>query len=271
MTPRFLMCSPVHFGVEYIINPWMQGHISDTDRIASLQQWERLRDLLSKDCEVRLIEAVPGLPDLVFTANAALITGRTAVLSNFRCPERQNEAPHYRRWLEAEGFTVLTLPHDIKFEGAGDALLDRGQRLLWAGYGFRSDLAAAAWIEHAIGIEVQSLHLVDPRFYHLDTCFCPLANGYLLYFAGAFDSESNRAIEQRVPAAKRFSIAEEDAVQFACNAVNLNTRVITNHASPAIREWLKERGFDAVTTNMTEFMKSGGAAKCLSLRLDERP
>lgn len=266
---RFLMCPPSYFGVQYVINPWMEGQIASTNAELATHQWNGLRTLLSGHAEVAVIPPVPGLPDLVFTANAALIFKQTAVLSRFRCPERQPEAPHFETWLEASGFTVVTLPGDIYFEGAGDALLDRAAPLLWAGHGFRSDLAARSPLEQAIGIEVQPLHLVDPRFYHLDTCFCPLAGGYLLYFADAFDQESNRAIQSRIPAAKRLAVTEHEALQFACNAVSIDRAVITNHAGPATIHWLNERGFDVTRTDMTEFMKAGGASKCLSLRLDE--
>ena len=268
-SPRFLMCPPAYFGVQYVINPWMQGQVAHTDSRIAMSQWTRLSGLLAEEAEIALLPPVANLPDLVFTANAALIHKSTAVLSSFRCQERQPEAPHFGDWLHASGFRVVTLPDGVCFEGAGDALLDRGQPLLWAGHGFRSDLAARPYLESAIGIEVQPLHLVDPRFYHLDTCFCPLTGGYLLYFASAFDAETNAVIETRVPADKRLAIPEPDALQFACNAVNIGQRVITNHAGPEIAAWLSARGFQVTTTCMAEFMKAGGASKCLSLRLDE--
>ncbi len=268
-SPRFLMCPPAYFGVQYVINPWMEGQIAHTDSRVAMTQWTRLCELLGQEAEVALLPPVADLPDLVFTANAALIHRSTAVLSSFRCQERQPEAPHFGDWLEENGFDVVKLPEGVFFEGAGDALLDRGQPILWAGHGFRSDLTARPLLESAIGIEVQPLHLVDPRFYHLDTCFCPLAGGYLLYFADAFDAESNAAIEARVSADKRLAIPEKDALQFACNAVNIGQRVITNYAGPEIVAWLNARGFQVTTTAMAEFMKAGGASKCLSLRLDE--
>src|SRR5207249_2074783 len=34
---------------------------------------------------------------------------------------------------------------------------------------------------------VIGLRLVDPRFYHLDTCFCPLEGGYLIESLGIID------------------------------------------------------------------------------------
>ncbi len=266
---RFLMCPPLHFDVEYVINPWMAGQIHAANHQLAASQWSQLSTLLNRHAKVVSLPAVEGLPDLVFTANAAVVYGRTAVLSSFRYPERQPEAPHFADWLRADGFQVHTLPPGVLFEGAGDALLDRERPLLWFGHGLRSDLAAKPYLEQFLGIEVQPLELCDPRFYHLDTCFCPLEHGYLMYYPQAFTQESRAAIEARVAPEKRLAVTEEDAVRFTCNAVNILRQVILNDASHQTLAWLTERGFEVIKTPLTEFMRSGGAAKCLSLRLNE--
>ncbi|MEO0932554.1 MAG: TIGR00300 family protein, partial [Cyanobacteria bacterium J06641_2] len=154
-------------------------------------------------------------------------------------------------------------------EGAGDALLDREGRWLWAGYGFRSELDSHPYLAKWLDIEVLSLRLTDERFYHLDTCFCPLANGYLLYYPGAFDSYSNRVIEMRVAPEKRIAIEEADAVNFACNTVNVESIVVMNKASDSLKARLAKVGFEVIETPLTEFLKAGGAAKCLTLRVTE--
>ena len=266
---RFLMCPPLHFGVEYVINPWMEGQIHATDPALANRQWGRLHALLGEHAEVVSLPAVPGLPDLVFTANAALIHRRTAVLSSFRYPERQPESHHFGKWLAADGFDVRTLPPGVLFEGAGDALFDRSEPLLWLGHGMRSDIAAQPYLERFVGVEVQPLRLQDPCFYHLDTCFCPLERGYLLYYPPAFDAAGNAAIEARIPPDRRLTLSREDALNFACNTVNIGTALILNDASPALASRLNECGFEVITTLLTEFIRAGGAAKCLSLRLDE--
>jgi N-dimethylarginine dimethylaminohydrolase len=263
------MCPPPHFGVQYVINPWMEGQIDSTNGETVHRQWNEFHDILRKHAEVALLPAVQGLPDLVFTANAALIYREAAVLSNFRCRERQPEAPYFANWLSEDGFKVFTLPPDVCFEGAGDALLDRDTPLLWLGHGFRSDLRAKGYLEEITGIEVQPIRLIDPRFYHLDTCFCPLNAGNLLYFPGAFDEASNRVIESRVPESNRLALGEQDAIDFACNAVNIGSKVILNNATAVVSAWLADRGFETIRTQMGEFMKAGGSAKCLSLRLNE--
>jgi lysine-ketoglutarate reductase/saccharopine dehydrogenase-like protein (TIGR00300 family) len=266
---RFLMCPPDHYDVDYVINPWMEGNIHKSSRDRAVEQWGQLHHVLKQHATVDLVTPQKGWPDLVFTANAGLVLGDNVVLSRFLHKERQGEEPYFKEWFESNGYTVNELPKDLPFEGAGDALLDREGRWLWAGYGFRSELDSHPYLAKWLDIEVLSLRLIDERFYHLDTCFCPLANGYLLYYPGAFDAYSNRLIEMRVAAEKRIGIAEADAVNFACNSVNVESIVIMNKASDALKLRLADVGFRVIETPLTEFLKAGGAAKCLTLRVTE--
>jgi lysine-ketoglutarate reductase/saccharopine dehydrogenase-like protein (TIGR00300 family) len=266
---QILMCAPHHYDVDYVINPWMEGNIHRSSRDIAQAQWDQLYQVLKTYAAVDLVEPQRGWPDMVFTANAGLVLGQTVVLSRFFHPERQGEEPYFQQWFEDQGYTVHTLPKSLPFEGAGDALLDRSGRWLWAGYGFRSELDSHPYLAKWLDVEVLSLRLVDRRFYHLDTCFCPLSDGYLLYYPAAFDTYSNRMIELRVPAEKRIAIDELDAVNFACNSVNVGAVVVMNKASDGLKQILGDRGFTVVETPLTEFLKAGGAAKCLTLRVTE--
>jgi lysine-ketoglutarate reductase/saccharopine dehydrogenase-like protein (TIGR00300 family) len=263
------MCAPDHYDVDYVINPWMEGNIHKSSRDRAVEQWNKLYNVIKDHAIVDLVEPEKGWPDMVFSANAGLVLGKNVVLSRFLHKERQGEEPYFQQWFEQNGFNVYTLPNDLPFEGAGDALLDREGRWLWAGYGFRSELDSHPFLAKWLDIEVISLRLMDERFYHLDTCFCPLANGYLLYYPGAFDSYSNRVIEMRVAPEKRIAIVEADAVNFACNAVNVDSIVIMNKTSDGLKSRLAEVGFQVIETPLTEFLKAGGAAKCLTLRVTE--
>jgi lysine-ketoglutarate reductase/saccharopine dehydrogenase-like protein (TIGR00300 family) len=266
---RILMCAPDHYDVDYVINPWMEGNIHKSSPEMAVEQWSKLNFVLKEIAQVDLVQGQQGVPDMVFTANAGLVLGDNAVLSRFYHPERQGEEPYFKQWFEDNGFNVFELPQDLPFEGAGDALLDREGRWLWAGYGFRSELDSHPYLAKWLDIEVLSLRLIDDRFYHLDTCFCPLSGGYLLYYPGAFDSYSNHIIEGRVPAEKRIAIAEADAVNFACNSVNVAQSVVMNKASDGLKQRLADAGFAVIETPLTEFLKAGGAAKCLTLRINE--
>ena len=266
---RFLMCAPEHYDVDYVINPWMEGNIHKSSQERAVQQWQKLYNVLKLHAIVDLVKPHKGVPDMVFTANAGLVLSENVVLSRFLHKERQGEEPYFKAWFEENGFTVYELPKDLPFEGAGDALLDREGRWLWAGYGFRSELDSHPYLAKWLDIEVLSLRLTDERFYHLDTCFCPLTNGYLLYYPGAFDSYSNRLIEMRVAPEKRIAIEEADAVNFACNTVNVENIVVMNKASDSLKARLAKVGFEVIETPLTEFLKAGGAAKCLTLRVTE--
>lgn len=265
----FLMCPPEHFTVAYVINPWMHGNLRKIDNSVARQQWRALYDILSDRATVRLVLPQPGSPDMVFTANAGLVKGRHFVVSRFRYPERQYEEPYFADWFMDRGYEVSLMPRDVPFEGAGDALFDRGTDVLWMAHGHRSISGARAVLQERLGLDAVTLRLVDQRFYHLDTCFCPLEGGFLLFYPPAFDDESRAAIVKRVPAGKRIAIGEEDALAFACNAVNVERTVVVNRASAAFVDALGEKGFEVVQTPLSEFMKAGGAAKCLTLRLDE--
>lgn len=261
--PTILMCPPDYFGIEYEINPWMSRSIpSDAQR--SREQWQALYDLLIQlQVDVRLMDPVQGLPDLVFTANAGLVWHDTVFLSSFRHAARQGETPVNAAWFSANGFRNVDVPAGTYFEGAGDALFCGDT--LYAGYLVRSDAASMQWVGTQIGCRVIPLQLVDGRFYHLDTCFCPLDDQMAIYFPGAFDDYARRALSQ-IP--KLIAVDEDEAARFACNAIVVGRDVVLNAGCPKLEEALQAEGFHTHPTKLSEFLKSGGSAKCLTLRLD---
>lgn len=261
--PTILMCPPDYYGIEYEINPWMSRSIpSDAER--SRQQWQALHDLLIQlQVDVRLMEPVQGLPDLVFTANAGLVWHDAVFLSSFRHAARQGETPVDAAWFSANGFRTVDVPAGAYFEGAGDALFCGDT--LYAGYLVRSDAASMQWLGAQMGCRVIPLQLVDGRFYHLDTCFCPLDHQTAIYFPGAFDDYARRALSQ-VP--KLIAVDEDEAARFACNAVVVGRDVVLNAGCPKLEAALQAEGFKTQATELGEFLKSGGSAKCLTLRLD---
>jgi arginine dihydrolase len=264
-----LMCPPRHFSVDYVINPWMRDQTGKVDRALAAWQWERLRSILSSFIKLAFVRSEAGVPDMVFTANAGLVRGGNVIVSRFASRERQAEEPLVRNWFQQNGYAMADWPENVAFEGAGDALFDRESPFLWFGHGFRSDAAAADCIENALGIPTVSLKLTDPRFYHLDTCLCPLEGGWILYYPPAFDQQSLKKIRSLTPVEKRLEVGESDALHFACNAVNLGQHVIFNHASEDLQTELRRAGFTPIVTPLSEFLKSGGAAKCLTLKLVE--
>src|SRR2546430_11240564 len=184
------------------------------------KQWKALSPPLPKlDSKINLIAPQPKLPDMVFTANAGLTVGRKFIPSNFRHKERAGEAPHFARWMEEHGYKISWLPNELYFEGEGDALF--AGDALFCGYKFRSDIQSHRAVADLLGCLVISLELVDPRFYHLDTCFCPLSDGGAVWFPPAFDEYGQRAIREHV--AELIDVGPEKAMHFSCNAVVLGS------------------------------------------------
>ena len=269
MSRTFLMCPPEYFDVSYVINPWMHGNVRNIDNQLAKQQWRGLYDRIRRHARVRLMHPEPSSPDMVFTANAGLVLERNFLVSRFRHLERQSEEPYFAEWFTEHGYHVSTGPADVHFEGAGDALFDRGLPVLWLAHGHRSMMGAQTFIASEItalaNIEIVALELVDERFYHLDTCFCPLDGGALLYYPKAFSAASLASIEARVPEKKRIVCGDDDAEAFACNAVAIGRTVVVDAATPAFVAALNTHGFDVEQTPLSEFMKAGGSAKCLTL------
>ena len=268
LRPAYLMCPPTLYNVAYVINPWMRGNLHTSSRAQANAQWECLYDTLSTMADIELINPRAGSPDMVFTANAGLERAGTVVPSRFFHPERRAEEQYFRRWFQEADYKIVDLPERVFFEGEGDALFSADGSRLWAGYGPRTSYESHQYLARAWDIEVVSLHLIDPRFYHLDTCFAPLAGGYIMYYPGAFDTASIARIEAAYPAEERIVVAEHDAVHFACNAIDVDRTIILNSASRELTMSLEAIGFRPVAVSLTEFLKAGGAAKCLVMKIE---
>ncbi len=262
--PRILMCPPDYYGIEYEINPWM-SRARAADRERAQRQWRELYEtLLRLGVQVELLEPRPGLPDLVFTANAGLMFKNRFISSQFRYEVRARETPQFDAWFAAHGYQGEHLPPGMYFEGAGDALFCGST--MFAGYRFRSDALAHQEVARMINRSVLPLELVDPYFYHLDTCFCPLATGEAIYYPEAFDRYGRLVLQNHVP--RLTPVAEPEAKRFGCNAVVVGKTVVINTGCDQLADDLCKEGYEPIAVELDEFLKAGGSAKCLTLRLD---
>ena len=275
--PTFLMCRPEHFAVSYVINPWMDPQNWARDRRASFaaaREWQALYDkLVEAGARIELVPPAAGSPDLVFTANAGVVLDRSVLLARFRHAERRGEEPHFEaafRALQARGVIdgVRKLPPGLVLEGAGDCVFDATRNLFWMGYGPRSDLAARDAVVETFGQDVVALELADARFYHMDTALCPLSGGELLYLPAAFTRAGLAEIRARVAPQDRIEIGEHDGCRLAANAVCIDKTLILSGAGVRLRAELAERGYRVISTPLRSFLRSGGSAFCLTLRLD---
>jgi N-dimethylarginine dimethylaminohydrolase len=275
--PHLLMCEPAHFAINYSINPWMEpAKWAAAAHAVAAQQWTGLEEALrAAGAAIDYVAPRPGLPDLVFTANAAVVLDGTALLARFRHPERQGEEPVFASAFEGlreRGLIerTVTLPDGVVMEGAGDCLFDEARNLFWMGFGQRSERRAVDAVAQTFGLGVVPLELVDPRFYHLDTAFCPLPTGDVIYHAGAFTDEGRIEIARRVPESKRIVLSDEEATQFSANAVCVGRTIVMSRCTDSLRKRLERRGYQVAATPLDTFLRSGGSAACLTLRLDRR-
>ena len=262
--PVFFMCRPSFYGIQYEINPWMDVR-RQADRELAIRQWTGLRMVLEKylGATVYTCSARPGLPDMTFTANAGLVYKNSFIPSRFRYRERSGEEPHFTRWFQRHGYRIISLPGDVRFEGAGDALF--AGNTLFAGYYYRTDIQTHDVIGRALNVRVFSLELTSRFFYHIDTCFLPLGSSSAVFYPGAFDSYSHKIIRENID--DPITISHDEAFQFACNAVVVGRKAIIHKPCIKLERELKKRGYTVIGLPFSEFIKAGGAAKCLTLRL----
>jgi N-dimethylarginine dimethylaminohydrolase len=277
--PHLLMCRPVHFAVSYAINPWMDPRSWARDRqahAAAAREWAALYGALAAHgATIELVPPAAGLPDLVFTANAAVVLDAQVLLARFRHPERRREEPHFEaafRSLQARGLidAVHHLPGNLVLEGAGDCVWDPVRKMFWLGYGPRSDAAACTAVEDLLGCEAVALELADPRFYHMDTALAPLPGGEVMYLPAAFTAAGRAAIGERVAPHQRIELGIEDGCRLAANTVCLGRNLVMSDCSARLRGALAERGYAVASTPLPSFLRSGGSAFCLTLRLDRQ-
>ena len=276
--PTILMCPPDYYGIEYSINPWMD--VKDkVDRKLAQKQWEALHNkIIELGAKIELIKPQKNLPDMVFTANAGLVFNKKVILSRFKHPERQGEEKFFEEWFLDHGYEVL-FPENY-FEGAGDCLLSKANTpRFFCGYGFRSDEKIIKFLEDSFSNSYEEFvlnkhKLINSYFYHIDTCFCPLTcslwgDGFLscpaMAYPGAFEPESFKRMREDF--LQFIEVDEDEAKLFACNAVTILRNIILPEGCEKTAKKLEEIGFNSHFVPMSEFIKAGGACKCLTLEV----
>lgn len=265
-TGRVMLCGPAEFRIEYAINPWMR-RAGAVDGALAHAQWGQLAAVyVALGADVVTVEPCPGLPDMVFAADAGLAGDGWVVPATFRHAERRREESHWRTTFEARDLEVLPLPRGVRFEG-GDAVRI-GERLL-LGHGFRTDARAAAALAERTGLEVVAMHLADPWFFHLDMCCAALDAGTLLVARGVLAPDAETLLRELVP--RVIDVPRTVACAFGCNVVVLGTDVVATTGAEPLRQPLADTGFTLRTIDVSEFVKAGGGVRCLTLALPSMP
>mgnify|MGYP003119453533 FL=1 len=258
----FLLCPPEYFSVEYSINPWMIGEKVDVQLVK--HQWENLRDTIRHlGARVKTIDPAAGLPDMVFAANSGIVFEKSVVLSRMKYSQRQGETAHYRSWFASNGYSTIDLMPGISFEGCGDALV-YGSSLI-GGYGFRSDRRALEIAASSLGLNLFDLELIDPRFYHLDTCFCRVGDDKAIYFPDAFKKGEIKKLQGIIDL---IPVSDSEARLFMCNSMLVNDILLIPENQTDIARKLRNRfGVKTCRVDVSEFLKSGGSIQCLCLKI----
>jgi len=261
-TRTYLMCPPEYFAVQYKINPWMNPH-RPVDAKLAMSQWQRLSEAYEGlGHAVRTITPEPGLPDMVFAANGATVIDGKVLGAHFTYPQRQPEAAAYLNWFRGNGYAQIRESRMLN-EGEGDIVF-AGQAIL-AGYGFRSDEAVRDELTELYGLPVISLHLVDPRFYHLDTALVVLDEDTAAYYPAAFDDAGRAALASHF--SQLIEAKDEDAEVLGLNAISDGRNVVLPEQATGLTTQLADAGFNPVGVNMSELLKAGGGPKCCTLEL----
>lgn len=261
-TPRtVLMCRPTFFTVVYRINPWMDPQLP-TDTDLAVRQWQTLYDTyIDLGYDVKLIDPIDGLPDMVYAANGGFVIDNIAYGASFTYAERQPEGPAYMEWFGDNGFDVRE-PANIN-EGEGDFLLVGD--LILAGTGFRSASNSHVEIAEIFGREVVTLNLINPSFYHLDTAIAVLDDTNIAYLESAFDEESLEKLRALYPDA--ILATEEDAAVLGLNSYSDGFNVVIASRAKDFERQLRERGYNPIGVDLSELLLGGGGVKCCTLEL----
>jgi N-dimethylarginine dimethylaminohydrolase len=269
---RFLLCRPLHFTVAYEINPYMHVQVHPDPEQALAEHDGLVGTLRGAGAELEFLDPVPGLPDLVFTANAGVVDGNAFVPSRFRHPERQGETVHDVDWFTARGFAISALPGDEPFEGAGDVLpfgadpaTTRGPVLV-AGYRTRSAVGAQIHLGALLGVPVRTVELVDERFYHVDLVFCPVDERRALIAPQGLDRYGCKVLEELVP--EPVWLTDDEASSFCANSVVVGDVIVMPSCTPRLGRILEDAGLSVAVSPVGEFLKAGGGCRCLTLALD---
>ncbi|TVQ66147.1 MAG: hypothetical protein EA360_07160 [Balneolaceae bacterium] len=268
---KVLMVTPDHFDILYEINPHMAGNIGTVDKERAQKQWEQLAEgFTAAGLEVTTLQGTEGFPDMVFCANQSLpcYDGESCkvIMGKMHAEQRRGEVAQIEGWWNSQDCEVLHLSDAVvTFEGMGDAIWHPGRRLLWGAYGYRTSREAYAEISGLLDVPVALLELTDPRFYHLDTCFCTLNEKSVMIYPGAFSERSLELIDSLFEQVIRLN-EHEAADLFAGNATCPDGKhVLIQQGCDVVNEQLRDAGFEVMELDTSEFLKSGGSVFCMKL------
>lgn len=260
---KLLMCPPAGLMEECELAPWMSRR-NECSGDPTCRAWYHLYRTLYDEIgvEIELIRTTEASPNMMFTANAGLVRGQFALLSNFRYPQKQLEEANFRRWFEANGYKVQSPSIGCKFEGERDAIHAGGMVL--AGYYKRSEICAHRWLSETLALPVMSLQLIDDSLTHLDNCLFPLGDDTVVYYPGAFDEYARRVISNSF---LTIEVSKDDAVRLGCSALTIDNQVVLPAGCSELAFEIEKRGYVTHSVDVSPFQSSAAGCKGLVLTL----
>ena len=149
---------------------------------------------------------------------------------------------------------------------AGDAFAWRGELIV--GYGPRTEELALKHLATDLGVSVRGFRITHPGMYHMDLGFCPLDDTRAMVCPAAYDDASAAALLALVP--EPLVLTEEEALTFCANSIVLGRTIVMPACPDRVRAQLEEWGFEVVVVEVGEFLKGGGAIRCMTNPLDVR-
>lgn len=256
MQKQFIMTSPKHF--------------ASNTTLAS-QQWAELRNTLITLGADIIVRSAPSAdqPLAALCADCGLIQdGDFFIPSRFKSVVRQVEEPGIFNYFSTF-FQVKTLidpsHQPVSFE-AGDALFDTSGNL-WFGFGMHSSGAFKFILDMAFessNVFVRPLEIAHKSARHLNSYFCPLDTGTVLWYPPAFSDHAQYVIES-VFRGKNIAVSDADMEMGVCNSISIGDAIVTPKITPFMIRHLTSQGYTVIENDVSEFVKHGGGCKSLVL------
>jgi N-dimethylarginine dimethylaminohydrolase len=268
LNTHLLVSDARHFRIDYVINPYMDP-ADQPDPSAVAAEHEALVDAHVR--AGRAVERMPTVaenPDMVYTANGAVVVDGVAVLGDPPAP-RRGEIPHHRRALGELGLTVLEAP--FPFSGQGDVLAC-GDLLLTA-HGRRTDPRMLPFLAENLGRTVVPLRTAGPEWYDLDLAVGVLDAATVAWFPDALDAASRRRLAclAALEGIDLLEVSRPEAEAFALNLVSDGRTVTMTTGAPRLAAELRDRGLAVDEIDTAQLRKGGGGVRCTALTLDGVP
>jgi len=274
-----LMVSPDHFDIVDVKNIHMSGNEGQVDKEKSRAQWQAIYDIYTLEKNNGNIDGMHTLPgaagceDMVFAANQSFPWideqgHKKVVMSRMRHESRAKEVPYFEAYYKNIGYHIIPPPGKGLLEGMGDLIPLPGRKLIFGGYGHRTDPDTLQSLSTILNTQIIPLKLVNESFYHLDTCFIPLNIHTALVVKEAFEEEDFKLIQLLFPEVIEIPLYEAE------DGFALNAHVVQGHKNPfaIIQERnlftadvLRQRGYTVYETDTSEYMKSGGSVFCMKM------